>query len=187
MLLGLENNDRYRYDSLLSEWFSPSVAFVKKAVEDDGVERYLEFAGLGKPLFVVTGLKHVTGVSLSTKGAKTRGMSGKLALDATAVGAPVSVGPEVEVEREHYKGVQWRCEGPIVFAFQLHRVRLRRAGVDVKDHVKGDLLVDGLGELHDDDIDDLEDVDIRAGVYFGVAILHGNGEECTVIAPVVGA
>lgn len=196
-----ESADSYAFERLETRWFEPSRAFVEVASREANVQGFLRSAGRRTPVYVVTGIKIVSGATVSTAAHKSHGYGGKVGFDATSVGVPVTVGPQGGRERGVGEEVGWSCEGPLVFAYQLKRVVYRDRGSAVKDYNKRALFGVHRGDAGEDGgayvLEDLPDVsgqqeDTEADgalmESLGEASIvpasdEGDGEICTVIIP----
>ncbi|KAF2004054.1 hypothetical protein P154DRAFT_65760 [Amniculicola lignicola CBS 123094] len=126
---GMSNS--YGFDKTETQWFAPSPVFVKRMLADPEVMEFIDMAGTKKPLYMVTGLKAVTGAELSTTNSSGHAISAKFGIDGTPFMAPVSIGPEVELARNDGLVVHVRKENPIIFAYQLMKVKLKAKRGDI--------------------------------------------------------
>lgn len=132
-----------------TEWFTPSRSFVSAAVAQPEVADLLAMLPLEQPIYMITGVKHVTGFTASSRSGKERTGGGGVNADATGLGAPVIVGVNVERGVGAGETVQWECEGPIVFVYELAKLTRRNEAWDKKKHDKGAFM--GIGEAAKED------------------------------------
>jgi hypothetical protein len=161
--------------------------FIENAVKTQRVQNFLKIAGQ-KALYIITGIKSVEGAKVTTSSNRSRSYGGKLGVDATSLGAPVTAGPQGEVETKTGKAVSWECESPIVFAYQLTRIKLQKGAWKQKDFIKGAVFgtnkSNGADEAVVDEVstqllEELDDVEVKE-------VWDDDGAEaCTLVVPVV--
>jgi len=105
-----------------TKWFIPSRAFIKKAVEDAEVVDFLKQIDYADPVYMITGIKTVGGASVTTSSKRTRGWKAFLGIDATATGAPISIGPDAADDNETSDKATFENSSRIVFAYQLLQI-----------------------------------------------------------------
>ena len=116
---------------------------------------------------------------------KERTIGGGVNADATAVGVPLNVGISAERGRGRGESVEWECEGPIVFSYQLVKLR-RKKGTWVKEeYTKGAFMsVEDKEDAVEEDEGDIaegldeDEVEVRDDGWDDLA-----SEECRVITP----
>jgi hypothetical protein len=201
------DEDTYSFGEMQTEWFSPSADFVERSVRADNVQDFLKMAGRKTPLYIITGVKTVRGATVSTSQFKTHGHAGHFGVDGTSIGAPITVGLKVGHERQKGQKVSWRCEGPIVFAYQLAQVRFKKDSWVIGSYEKGALfertdeksdlgptvgvtvpilLDEGKALARDGALDDSQSVDSDAlleGMQLKSGFDEEMGEECTLVVP----
>jgi hypothetical protein len=124
-----------------TEWFVPGDEFLRKAVDSQKVTDYLEQVDYEAPVYVVTGIKTVRGASVTILKSKAQGWRAALGLDTTAVGAPVSIGPEAEHDSSATEYATFENSSHIVFAFQLMEMRCdEEKAISVTPYTTGALL-----------------------------------------------
>jgi hypothetical protein len=107
----------------------PKDEYIQKAIEAASVVRYLEKSRYRKPVFLITGVKTVTGAKSKT--AKKRGGGGNVSaeVDGTMWSSgtvPVGGGPEFEIQRENVETTEWSASSDFVFAFRVRKVVVAR-------------------------------------------------------------
>jgi hypothetical protein len=108
--VGNDFTNKYAFDSVRTEWFSPTPGFVKDAVQSRDIQDYIDMAGTKKPLYMISGVKIVSGAELETKHGKSH-VNG--------------LGLEVEFEKREDSTIHRRREEPFVFAYQLVKFHLK--------------------------------------------------------------
>lgn len=102
-------------------------------------------------MYMITGIKTARGASVESSAPREIGVSGKVGVDLTAVGAPVTLGPEAGLQKKKERSVAYAGSTDYIFAYQLKRIRARKGGdFEEKDYLKGALF--GM----DDDINEGE-------------------------------
>ncbi|KAI1742789.1 hypothetical protein F4680DRAFT_26685 [Xylaria scruposa] len=136
--------ERWSFDNLRTIWFMPSIDYVRQSLNDTEVQLHIQAnqTWLGHTnLYMVTGVKIAFGASALSEFATSYGFDGTIALDASALGVPITVGPTVGL----WDGLSLTTTSspvePVVFAFRLRRLRIKANG-DVKqsDHNRKALL-----------------------------------------------
>ncbi|KAL7954737.1 hypothetical protein V8C34DRAFT_327949 [Trichoderma compactum] len=136
----------YSYQSMETQRFTPSEEFIAKAAADGAVKSRLKIWGGRAKIFVVTGVKIAKGVTIAT-------------IEEAEKDATLQVGVEIPTPQAHTQ----RVEGPIVFAFQVERLRLPWKGEPISErYVDGAVLgqrdtkVEYMFEVSDVCLDDEE-------------------------------
>ncbi|RDL37960.1 uncharacterized protein BP5553_05393 [Venustampulla echinocandica] len=89
----------YAVEEAQTEWFSPSIDFVRSTIRTRGVADFLDMASLKHSLYMIIGVKSMKGASISTCYTKGHSASAKFGFDGTSAGAPTSGGPEFKQQR----------------------------------------------------------------------------------------
>lgn len=177
----------YPCDLMETRRLTPSLSYISKLSRDPGVRSYLKAGGLGTKAFVITGIKIAYNTTITTTEEKGQETKVQVAIDIPTT--PVTVGPKASYVSTTYNKHTRIFPKPIVFAFQVEKIRLNRKGQLVNgEYVKGamlgddnalvdDFVIERAGnELEQDEIDD-----------FGISQLSGvdeeTGEDCSIIAP----
>lgn len=79
-------------------------------------------------MYMITGIKIARGASVESSKPREVGGSGKVGVDLTAVGAPVTLGLEGGIEKKRERSVAYAGSTDYIFAYQLKRVRARKGG-----------------------------------------------------------
>lgn len=110
---------KYSCGLVETRMFKPSLQFIAKAVADPAVATFLK---TGDKVFVITGVKIATTVDITTM----EEMENSTIVQASA-GIPIpdlQIKAEARRDRARYQAHTQRIDGPIVFAFQVARLRL---------------------------------------------------------------
>lgn len=142
--LAYEWDDRktqiYTFKHIETVEFSPSDEYIQKCLTAPPVARVI--SRTKRPLYIVTGIKAVTGATARTCDAT--GKKGRVGFDVDGTllgGAPVSLGPEAEIERRAGQDVAFDGASDFVFAFRVQRIKISRKGeVSHEDYIKGAML-----------------------------------------------
>ncbi|KAK3942415.1 hypothetical protein QBC46DRAFT_256506, partial [Diplogelasinospora grovesii] len=175
----------YSCDSMETLRFTPSLTYITKAAEDANVRNHLKMGGFGAKAFMVTGVKTVSNISITTIEEKKKEIIAKIGVDIPA--AHVTGGPKGSYNSAHYDKHTRTIAGPIVFAFEIEKIRVSMRGQVVHgEYVDGamlakkqgsapDYVIERAGQgLDEDEIDDF-DVTTRSGTD------DGTGEACEII------
>jgi hypothetical protein len=139
---------QYRFEKEHDMFFEPSIETIQDAVTaSTAVQTYLNGTSFRKPLYMVTGIKWVEGISMKALHGRTRDENVKLEVDATPVGVSLGMGMQgggsKSVNEEH------TAEGgsPFIFAVRLKKLTWDRMGnVRARDHLEGAFLGVETGE-----------------------------------------
>ncbi|KFY20307.1 hypothetical protein V491_03827 [Pseudogymnoascus sp. VKM F-3775] len=169
-----------------SEWFTPSRSFVSAATAQPDVAGFLAMLPLKRPIYMITGVRHVTGFVASSHSGKERTRGGGVNADATPSPLPVSVGVNAERGVGVGETVEWECEGPIVFMYQLEKLTRENGGWGQEEYIRGAFM--GIGGTTPDEwvVDengileglDEEEVEVRNEEWDDL-----EDKECVVVVP----
>jgi len=97
--------------------------YLQRCLEAERVRQFLQIARYHKPVYVITGLKVVTGAKAESLKTHTVGGNVEVELDGTIwSGVPVSGGPGVEGNAASKASVRWSSNDDFVFAFRVTKV-----------------------------------------------------------------
>jgi len=129
--------------------FIPTPAYLKRCIASPSVHPFLETSRFRKPVYIITGIKIVSGAQGATKTSRSvDGMVGAQ-VDGTVLSGgvvPVGGGPEIRRGRGTKSVVEWKGSSDFVFAYKVSEVRVSRAG-EVKrerEYTKGAIYEDGV-------------------------------------------
>ncbi|KAE8548114.1 hypothetical protein EYB25_009908 [Talaromyces marneffei] len=142
----LNDDETLHFDTITTTQFHPSASYIQTHCVDASaqVQRWFERSRFKKPLYLITGIKIVSGdKSAETKTARGGGGDVSVNVDGTVWSAgavPLGGGPSVEVHQTEKKGVKWGNGGDFVLAFRVKRFMVSKRGVKETDYVKGAVL-----------------------------------------------
>lgn len=116
----------YSCECMETRRFTPTLAHITNTVGDTNVRNYLKMGGLGAKVFMITGVKIASNITITTTEEKSKETIGQLGVDMPATG--ISMGPKVSYSPAKYNTHTRTIEGPIVFAFEIEKVRLNMKG-----------------------------------------------------------
>ncbi|KAI1193780.1 hypothetical protein F5X97DRAFT_28668 [Nemania serpens] len=163
---GADAEERWSFENMRTIWFTPSVDYVRQRLADTDVQLYIQTnqSWLGHTnLYMVTGVKVAFGASVLSEFASSYGFSGTVGLDLSALGPPITAGPDIGIwNNSSLAGTSSPVE-PVVFAFRLRRLKIKANGdVEQSDHDKKALLghedydVKGSIQIDTDGIEDYD-------------------------------
>jgi len=130
----------YRFDRLETSFFFPDVEYIAKSLREPSVQRYIRASLLKKPVYMISGVKIARGASLSRSKASEQGVSSKIGVDGTALGIPVSLGPEINLLRKQEQTVSFGRSSDFVFAYRIVKIVSKRDGsLKTREYDKGAL------------------------------------------------
>jgi len=154
--------DTYAFDHVHTVWFSPSQTYISQVIKETEVVNFLKQTDYEETIYIITGIKTVEGASVTTFRNKGRDLKAAAGFDGTAMGIPVSVGPDAGYGDGETREATFKNSSSVVWAYQLKEVRVKRGGgVQSKDFVKGALFGEGeegrvvepqAGEIPDEDL-----------------------------------
>lgn len=126
--------------------FVPKEDYVQKCIEAVPVRRYLDRSRYRKPVYIITGLKTVTGAK--AKSHKSRAIGGNLGFEVDGTiwsggTVPVGGGPEIEGRAKKKERTTWEGSSDFVLAFRVRKVSVKRstgAVTEEEDYQKGAML-----------------------------------------------
>lgn len=155
--------ENHRFSVLETKYFLPEEDYLARALEDPGVQAYLQVHNWRKPVYLVTGIKTARGASVRTDNKTMRSTRMELKADATAVGANIDVGPEVSWDLGNKRDVSYGGSTDYIFAYQLTMMKPKKKGNSFQNRrfVRGALYEkcedSGADELGVKDIFDIEE------------------------------
>ncbi|KAJ3456639.1 hypothetical protein MRS44_016662 [Fusarium solani] len=136
------DEETFVFDTLETTQFIPTPSYVQTCVEGKNVREFLERSKYRKPVYIITGLKVVTGAQANT--IKSRSVGGTVGVEVDATiwtggAVPVGGGPGVEGEVGNKISTKWEGSSDFVFAFRVSKVRVGEV-VSEEDYRKGAML-----------------------------------------------
>ncbi|KAK3672610.1 hypothetical protein LTR78_007422 [Recurvomyces mirabilis] len=180
---------RYSCDTMGTRRFVPSSTYVTKAAHDKGVQAFLSMGGPGSEVFVITGIKTGYNITITTSEGKDVASAAQLGVDIPII--QTTVGPKAEHRSESQQEHRQHIEGPIVFAYQLERLRQTRKGaISNSEHTSGAMLGQGAtGEHHDNQVE-IADTEWTSVALEGLqsALVkgideHEDEQDCSIVVP----
>ncbi|KAI0850771.1 hypothetical protein F5Y00DRAFT_260221 [Daldinia vernicosa] len=129
--------EAFSFDRIETTQFFPSKDYLQRCIEAEPVRRYLDKSRYRKPVYIITGIKTVTGAK--AKSFKSRGIGGSLGteVDGTVWSGgtvPISSGPTIDVNHGRNTDMSWEGSSDFVFAFRVRKVLVeKKTGVVGKD------------------------------------------------------
>lgn len=119
------------FDRIETTQFSPREDYLQKCVEAGPVRRFLEKSRYRKPIYIVTGIKTVTGAKAKTL--KSKSIQGSLGLDVdgtiwSAGMVPIGGGPGISGTSSRSKATSWEESSDFVLAYKVRKVKVSKVG-----------------------------------------------------------
>jgi len=121
---------RYLFDRIVTTQFVPKPEYFQRCIESESVRRYLQISRFRKPVYVITGIKVVTGAKARSIKSRSRGGTLAAEIDGTvwSGGAvPISGGPGMEGKVADTSTTQWDGSSDFVFAFRVRKIVVGKA------------------------------------------------------------
>ncbi|KAI0193086.1 hypothetical protein F4808DRAFT_442409 [Astrocystis sublimbata] len=159
--------------------------FVAEIAADLNVKSHFKIGGIGAKAFIVTGVKIAEGFTITTtEGAE---VDTNIHIGAELPAAQIMIGPKAKVNPIKYQTHTATLDGPVVFAFQVEKLRVNRKGqASNKEYIRGAMLehkhedIEYVIEVADKDLDDDDLLNIGVESCDG---LDENGEGCRIMIP----
>jgi hypothetical protein len=152
--------ENYQCDTLETIEFEPTKDFIDASIDaSPRVQGALRKALPGKKrVFMITGLKIATGLNTSVSTTTQHGPMLQVGFDATALGIPAGVGPEVELAKASARTISsGKSNDKVVFAYRVVRIKQKREVGAKWKHKDG-----GKYSLGDSESDDAETWEVEA-------------------------
>ncbi|KAL6896480.1 hypothetical protein GGI43DRAFT_411259 [Trichoderma evansii] len=138
-----------------TEFFIPSLEYIKLAVETPSVRSFCKATRDRLPLFLVTGIKVARGASASVVRTRTVGGGVKGSPGTTTGQVELGVNVRSEIHREN--DMSFEDASDFVLAYRVARVRMKKDGVQAQVYIRGaTMLADDAQEIVDRDSGELE-------------------------------
>ncbi|KAI1757958.1 hypothetical protein F4782DRAFT_544358 [Xylaria castorea] len=152
-----ESNDtsRFTFETLETAQFYPEASYLQGCITAEPVQRYLSKSRYRKPIYIITGLKTVSGAKVESF--QTRIVDGVVSpeIDATAwSGLPVRGGIEVGGKAGKRGTMTWEAASDFVFAFRVQKITVekRTGAMRGEDYNKGALLDAAIEEKNEPEL-----------------------------------
>lgn len=130
--VGLEwtkkHDEVYRFEKMVTVEFWPSDEYITACVSKEKIKRILDLTNY-KPLYLITGIKTVSGAKASTEDSSSRDVNASVEVDTTAASngaVPVKGGPRFEHKKEDKMGQSFEESSDFVFAFKLKKITVNK-------------------------------------------------------------
>ncbi|KAK4034621.1 hypothetical protein C8A01DRAFT_49041 [Parachaetomium inaequale] len=161
--------------------FAPSAKYIRAAVADEEVADFFRRNGRSARLYLIVAVKVARELTVARVEADKGGVDGVLGIDAATIDVTAGLKGGYKGESGFHHKEEY--PGPVVFAFEVKQLRLRRNGeverID-SDKIKGTMLGRPDGEDQEDgelDIVSDEGIDEDMLELFGIERAEGVGEE----------
>lgn len=181
------SDDTFRFEKMHTHEFFPSEEYIKALLQRSPVAGRI-LTQQRKNLFVIVGVKTVSGAAVKRARYGNIGGSLDLSIDAAVVGLPVpaSVGPSVVFSSGSNESVSFEGSDDFVFAFRVQKLRMKRREESVRqeDYAKGAMFeygAPGKKEHEPLDISELNTSDEIDG--FASQFVDEQGDQAVVYVP----
>ncbi|KAH8896858.1 hypothetical protein GQ53DRAFT_890278 [Thozetella sp. PMI_491] len=177
----------YSCDTMSTSRFTPSLSYISKAAGDTAVKKYLKDGGFRSKCFVITGIKTVSNVTITTLEEKKHEVTAQIGIEIPVI--QTTIGPKGSYSSGRLGTHTRTIEGPIVFAFELEAIRVNLRGrvkheeyvdgamLTKKDGPTADYIIERAGQtLDEDDVDEF-DLQERTGI-------DERGDPCDIYVPI---
>ncbi|KAI8247715.1 hypothetical protein K4K53_001540 [Colletotrichum sp. SAR 10_77] len=173
----------YSCEKLETMRFTPSPEYIGHLASDEAVSAHFKFGGLLSKVFIVTGVKVATGVTITTTTVNNRGAKVQMGLSMPV--ADLDIGPRASWNSGTMNKHSVVIDGPIVFAYQIEKLKISRKGkASSEGYIRGAMLgnevpIDDILELSGDELDEDEIEDMGFNIRDGIE--EEAGEQCLIL------
>lgn len=124
------NEETFAFDRMKTTQFTPTPGYLQACIDTESVHRFLGATRYRKPVYIITGIKIVTGAQAATLKSRSKGGSVGVEIDATVYSGgmiPLGGGPSVDVQTTKSASTAWENSGDFVFAYRAIRVVVAKA------------------------------------------------------------
>ncbi|KAF6829307.1 hypothetical protein CMUS01_08227 [Colletotrichum musicola] len=123
----IDNSDEemFMFDTVETIEFVPTADYVQSSVESANVRRFLQTSRYRKPVYIITGVKIVTGAKANTTKSRAMGANLAVEVDGTLLSGgavPIGGGPGIEGKVGKKAGTGWEGSSDFVFAYRVSKV-----------------------------------------------------------------
>lgn len=168
----------HQFKQLSTRTFWPTKEYVEKSVMAPDVQTYLASKRFHHNVYMITSVSVAIGATVVICALRKRGIYLHFGVDLTSQGAPVSVGPEADVESSTIESLSFDGGSDFVFSFRLREIcYTTRKGVSQQEFTKGALY--GLDEETEEIVvgDSKKNDELEVFELLGLAEQDVNGEE----------
>jgi len=155
--------DLYEVDCMVTEEFLPDKQYLRQCIEDSGVRDMFVGPSRKSKVYMVTGLKIAYGALKAAEMMEERGIRAKIGVDASALGAPVALGPQGHWSSRVTESLT-ADKSDFVFVFKLRRLKFKKGELTGQAFDRGaqyGLTREANESDRDEDELDVEDFDIE--------------------------
>lgn len=103
------------------------------------MQRYLEKSRYKKPVYIITGLKTITGAAVKTN--KHSASANTVGIEATMPGgegiSTWTAKPEISLKKEAKANMSWEDHSDFIFAYRVSKVWVKKGSILEDDYTKG--------------------------------------------------
>lgn len=133
------NEENFTFKRLETVFFIPTLPWLEKCLANPPIQRYLEKCRYRKPVYIITGLKTVTGATVKTN--KRSASVCKAAIEMEIPGSdgilPWATKPEISSKREVKNNMSWEDHSDFIFAYRVSKVWAKKGSILEEDYTKG--------------------------------------------------
>lgn len=181
------SEDSFRFERMHTEEFFPDEEYIKTLVQGSPMASRI-LIKQHKALFVVVGVKTVSGAAVKRARSGNIGGSLDISIDAAVAGSPVptSVGPSVVSSSGSNESVSFEGSDDFVFAFRVQKLRVKRRNETMRqeDYNKGALFGGAFRGKEEPEVLELSELEATDGSDdFVDEQVDDEGDQATVFVP----
>jgi hypothetical protein len=121
-----DTDEIYRCERLETEYFQPDETYIYKALQVPRVKSYIEKSWLGKPVYMITGLKVARGATAESGEGRGSTSNVKIGVHGTPAVVSVSGGLKLNGKVERKERISWEGSSDFVFAYRVIRIKSKK-------------------------------------------------------------
>jgi hypothetical protein len=136
-------------EKIITTSFDPTTEYIKKSLEGTDIQQYIKENRnwlLDTKLYMVTGIKVAYGASGTVSYARKKGIHLHLGVDATQMGVPLGIGPDIGADKSRNVTQTFGDMEPFVLAFRMQRIMVSSKGEVRHRNEEGGMLGVDVGE-----------------------------------------
>ncbi|PTB36263.1 hypothetical protein M441DRAFT_62242 [Trichoderma asperellum CBS 433.97] len=127
------------FNRLETTFFIPTLPWLEQCLANPLVKRYLEKSRYRKPVYIITGLKTVTGAAVKTNNYSAS--ANKVGIEAEIPGSegilPWTTKPGIATKQQVKDNVSWEDRGDFIFAYRVSKVWIKKGSILEDDYTRG--------------------------------------------------
>lgn len=139
------DSQAFAFDKVETRQFIPNPEYIANCVAAEPVQRYYGKSRYKKPVYLITGVKHVSGCKGVSALSRATGAKFHVEADGNVLSGgvvPIGGGPDMGVQRGNSTETSWAESTDFVFAFRVQKLTVEKKTGEAtsRDYLKGAML-----------------------------------------------